>query len=288
MRKRIKMKISMIYDTVRWEEKAIFKAAENKGIELKMIDVKQMDMDFKEPIPEYYGNITLQRCTSYYRGLHSTAFLEYKKQRVVNDLKTIINAGNKMFTSLALESNGVPTPSTSVSTSYETAIKQFSEKFQGKAVLKPVTGSWGRMIALMNDREAAMAILEDREYMYPIYSIFYMQEYVKRPPRDIRILVIGDRAVGGMYRYQAEGDWRTNAAIGGRAEKCEITNEIEDIAIKAARSVGNGILGVDIMESERGYLVHEVNSTTEFKSTAKVSQADIPSEILDYLMEAAR
>ncbi len=282
------MKISMIYDTVRWEEKAIFKAAEQKGIELKMIDVKEMDMDFDKPVPDYYGNITLQRCTSYYRGLHSTAFLEYKKQKVVNDLMTIINAGNKMLTSLALVASGVPSPLTSVSTSYEVAMKQFSEKFHGRAVLKPVTGSWGRMIALMNDPEAAMAILEDREYMYPLYSIFYMQEYVKRPPRDIRTFVIGDRVVGGIYRYQPEGDWRTNAAIGGRAEKCEITPEIEDISIKAAKSVGNGIFGIDIMESERGYLVHEVNSTTEFKNTVRVSQVDIPGEILNYLVEVAR
>ena len=282
------MKISMIYDTVRWEEKAIFKAAEQKGIELKMIDVKEMDMDFDKPVPDYYGNVTLQRCTSYYRGLHSTAFLEYKKQKVVNDLMTIINAGNKMLTSLALVASGVPSPLTSVSTSYEVAMKQFSEKFHGRAVLKPVTGSWGRMIALMNDPEAAMAILEDREYMYPLYSIFYMQEYVKRPPRDIRTFVIGERVVGGIYRYQPEGDWRTNAAIGGRAEKCEITPEIEDISIKAAKSVGNGIFGIDIMESERGYLVHEVNSTTEFKNTVRVSQVDIPGEILNYLVEVAR
>ena len=282
------MKISMIYDTVRWEEKAIFKAAEQKGIELKMIDVKEMDMDFDKPVPDYYGNVTLQRCTSYYRGLHSTAFLEYKKQKVVNDLMTIINAGNKMLTSLALVASGVPSPLTSVSTSYEVAMKQFSEKFHGRAVLKPVTGSWGRMIALMNDPEAAMAILEDREYMYPLYSIFYMQEYVKRPPRDIRTFVIGERVVGGIYRYQPEGDWRTNAAIGGRAEKCEITPEIQDISIKAAKSVGKGIFGIDIMESERGYLVHEVNSTTEFKNTVRVSQVDIPGEILNYLVEVAR
>lgn len=282
------MKISMIYDTVRWEEKSIHKAAEQKGIELSMINVKEMDMDFDRPVPDSYGNVTLQRCTSYYRGLHSTAFLEYNKQMVVNDLRTIINAGNKMLTSLALEANGVPSPSTSVSTSYETAMKQFSEKFKGRAVLKPVTGSWGRMIALMNDHEAAMAILEDREYMYPLYSIFYMQEYVKRPPRDIRTFVIGNRVVGGMYRYQPEGDWRTNAAIGGRAEKCEITPEIESISIKAAQSVGSGILGIDIMESDRGYLVHEVNSTTEFKTIARVTQIDIPGEILDYLVEVGR
>lgn len=282
------MDISLIYDKVRWEEKAIMKAAEDKNLKINMVDVRSMDMDFDAPLPENFGRVTIQRSTSYYRGLHSTAYLEYKGQKVVNDLNTTLIAGNKMFTSLALVKNGVPTPRTSVSTTSEVAMKQFAGKFNGKAVIKPVTGSWGRMIGLMNDRAAAMAVFEDREYMYPLYSIYYLQEFVKRPPRDIRIFVIGDRVIGGIYRYEAGEDWRTNTAIGGQAEKVEITKEIEDIAIKAAKSVGEGIFGVDVMETDNGYVVHEVNSTTEFKNTVRVAKADIPGEIVDYLLEVSR
>lgn len=282
------MKFSLIYDKVRWEEKSILKAAQDKNIEMNMVSVKEMDMDFDSTLPEYFGDVTVQRSTSYYRGLHSTAFLEYKGQKVINDLQTQMIAGNKMFTSLALIKNGISTPKTSASTSYEVAMKQFTDKFSDTAVLKPVTGSWGRMIALMNDRAAAMAVLEDREYMYPLYSIFYMQEFVKRPPRDIRLFVIGDRVIGGIYRYEVNGDWRTNTAIGGNAEKCEISNELETLAIRAANSVGKGIFGVDVMESENGYLVHEVNSTTEFKNTVRVTNADVPGEIVEYMREVAR
>ena len=282
------MKISMVYDLVRWEEKALLKAGQDRGMEISMVDVKDMDMDLDAPLPEAYGSVTLQRCTSYYRGLHSTAYLEYKGQKVINDFNTIDVAGNKMLTSLALVKNGVPTPRTSVAASYDTAMKQFSSKFGGRAVLKPVTGSWGRMVALLNDRTAAAAVMEDREYMYPLYSIFYLQEFVKRPPRDIRTFVVGDRVIGGIYRYQSDDDWRTNTAIGGRAEKCPITPELEDISIKAARSVGKGVFGVDIMETENGYVVHEVNSTTEFKNTVRVAQVDVPGEIMDYVREALR
>lgn len=282
------MDISLIYDKVRWEEKSILKAAEDRNLKLNMVDVRSLDMDFDSELPETLGRVTIQRSTSYYRGLHSTAFLEYKGQKVVNDLNTTLLAGNKMFTSLALAKNSVPTPRTSVSVNHEVAMKQFTEKFGGRAVIKPVTGSWGRMIGLMNDREAAMAVLEDREYMYPLYSIFYLQEFVKRPPRDLRIFVVGDKVVGGIYRYQAGEDWRTNTAIGGEAEKVEISGEIEELALKAAHSVGDGIFGVDIMESENGYLVHEVNSTTEFKNTVRVTGADIPGEIIEYLMEVSK
>lgn len=279
------MQASLIYDKIRWEEKAILKAAEQKHVDLRMVDAREMDMNLAKNLPEIYGNVTLQRCTSYYRGLHSTAYLEYKGQKVVNDLQSIMKAGNKMLTSLEFVKNGIPTPDTSVSMSYDTAMRQFTETFGNRAVLKPVTGSWGRMLALLNDRAAAMAVLEDRDYMYPLYSIFYLQEFVKKQPRDLRIFVIGDKAVAGIYRYHAEGDWRTNAAIGGKGEKCEITEEIERIAVSAAKCIGNGIFGVDLMESDQGYTVHEINSTTEFRSTATASGVDIAGAIVDYLME---
>lgn len=282
------MKISIIHDLVRWEEKALLKAATDRGMEVSMVDVKDMDMDLDSQLSDSYGGVSIQRCTSYYRGLHSTAFLEYKGQIVVNDLNSTTTAGNKMLTSLALVKNRVPTPRTSVSTGYEAAMKQFSGKFGNRAVIKPVTGSWGRMVALLNDKSAATAVLEDREYMYPLYSIFYLQEYVRRPPRDIRTFVVGDRVIGGIYRYQSEGDWRTNTAIGGRAEKCEITPELEDISIRAARSVGRGVFGIDIMETDSGYVVHEVNGTTEFKNTVRVAGVDVPGEIIEYVKGVAR
>ena len=282
------MEFSLLYDKIRWEEKSILKAAEDRNITMKMVDARELDMDLDGGINVSLGNGTLQRCTSYYRGLHTTAYLEYNGQRVINDLNTTITAGNKMLTSLALVKNGVPTPKTSVSINSDTAMKQFSEKFNSRAVVKPVTGSWGRMVALLNDNAAAMAVLEDREYMYPIYSVFYLQEFVKRPPRDLRIFVVGDQVIGGIYRYQTGNDWRTNTAIGGMAEKCEITGEIEEIALKAANSVGRGIFGVDIMESERGFLVHEVNSTTEFKNTVRIAKVDVPGAILDFLVEETR
>lgn len=281
------MNVSMLYDKIRWEEKSLVKAAEGRNVPLRMVDAKTLDMDLDAGIPDYMGDITIQRCASYYRGLHATAFLEYKEHKVVNNLAISQTAGNKMLTSLALKKAGVPTPRTSVSTNYETAMKQFSEKFGEVAVIKPVTGSWGRMVALMRDRSAAMAVLEDREYMYPLYSIFYLQEYVKRPPRDLRVFVIGDMVVGGIYRYQASDDWRTNTAIGGRAENCEITSEIEKLALKAADSIGKGIYGVDMMESDEGYLVHELNSSTEFRNTVSVTGVDIPGLIVDYLVELA-
>ena len=281
-------KISLLYDVIRWEEKALHQAGKKLGAEVEMIDVKEELFDMSNPLNEKFGDIALQRSVSYYRNLHTTAFLEYKGKRVVNSLNTATITGNKIFTTLVLGKNNIPTPRTIIALTSDMAMKAFREQFRGKAVLKPVSGSWGRLIALLNDEPAALAVFEDRDYMYPMYQLYYLQEYVERPPRDLRIFVVGDEVVAGIYRYQPESDWRTNTARGGKAIKCDITPEIRELAIRAAEAVGGGVFGVDMMESPRGLIVHEVNNTTEFKNTVPATGIDIPSIIMKYLIEQAR
>ncbi len=281
-------KVSILYDIIRWEEKALYDAGKKLGLEVEMVDVKEREFDLSKNSGTEFGDIALQRSVSYYRNIHTTAYLEYKNVKVINSLNTTIITGNKMFTTLVLQKNGIPTPKTIVAFTSETAMKVFREEFGGKAVLKPVSGSWGRMVALLNDEAAAQAVLEDRDYMYPMYQVYYMQEYVNRPPRDLRIFVIGDEVVTGIYRYQPESDWRTNTARGGKAVKCEITEEIRELALKAAKAVGGGVFGVDMMESPNGLIVHEVNNTTEFKNTVPATGVDIPKLIMEYVVKEAR
>ncbi|MEM1985561.1 MAG: lysine biosynthesis protein LysX [Nitrososphaeria archaeon] len=282
------MKVSILYDIIRWEEKALYDAGKKLGIEVEMVDVKEKEFDLTKNASTEFGDIALQRSVSYYRNIHTTAYLEYKNIKVINSLNTAIITGNKMFTTLVLQKHNIPTPKTIVAFTSETAMKIFKEEFGGRAVLKPVSGSWGRMVALLNDEAAAQAVLEDRDYMYPMYQVYYMQEYVNRPPRDLRIFVIGDEVVTGIYRYQPENDWRTNTARGGKAVKCEITDEIRELALKASKAVGGGVFGVDMMESPNGLIVHEVNNTTEFKNTVPATGVDIPKLIIEYVIKEAR
>ncbi len=281
-------KVSILFDMIRWEEKALYEAGKKLGLDVEMVDVKEKAFNLSKDCETEFGDIALQRSVSYYRNLHTTAYLEYKGVKVINSLHTAIVTGNKMFTTLVLQKNNIPTPKTIVTFTSEAAMKGFREEFNGKAVLKPVSGSWGRMVALLNDEPAAQAVLEDRDYMYPMYQVFYMQEYVNRPPRDLRIFVVGEEVVTGIYRYQPQDDWRTNTARGGRAVKCEITEEIRELALKAAEAVGGGVFGVDMMESPNGLIVHEVNNTTEFKNTVPATGVDIPKIIMEYAMKEAR
>jgi len=274
--------ITVLYDTIRWEEKALLEAGKKKGINIQMLDCKKLSLELENSI-EDYGTV-LQRCVSYYRNVHSTAALEGMGVNVINCLQTGIFAGNKLYTHMLLKKLGVPTPYATVAFSKESALEALEKQGYPK-VIKPTVGSWGRMISKLNDRDAAEGIIENRESMYPIYQIHYLEEFVKRPPRDIRAIMVGDEIVAAIYRNSE--NWKTNMALGGRAEKCEVSSEMEEICIKAKNAVQGQIVGVDLMESdERGLIVHEVNNTTEYKNTVRVCEVDIPSLMIDYALQS--
>ena len=282
--------LSLIYDRIRVEEKELISAAEKLGVNLKLVDAKTFHFDLSSLDKEKakFGELALERCISYFRGLHATAILENSGIPVINSFKTSSICGNKLLTTLTLIKAGIPTPRTIIAFTLEEALKALDE-LGYPAVLKPVIGSWGRLIAPLKDKETALALLEHREEMSnPLYQIYYIQEMVVRPPRDIRTVVVGDEVIAAIYRYAAPDDWRTNIARGGKAEPCKLTPELEELVLKAAKAVGGGVLGVDAMESPDGILIHEVNSTVEFKGAMMATGVDIPSKIIDYAIKQVK
>ncbi len=275
--------VTILYDTIRWEEKALLEAGKKKNINIQMVDCKNLAIDLEKK-PEDYGPV-IQRCVSYYRNLHSTAALEGMGVNVINCLNTGIFAGNKLFTHMLLKKYGVPTPYAAVAFSKDAVIEHLETHGYPK-VIKPTVGSWGRLISKLNDKDSAEGIIESREAMYPIYQVHYLEEFVNRPPRDIRAIMVGDKIVAAIYRTSGDGNWKTNMALGGTAEECKVTPEMEEMCIKAKNAVQGDIVGVDLMESnERGLVVHEVNNTTEYKNTVRVCGVDIPSLMIDYVMK---
>jgi [lysine-biosynthesis-protein LysW]--L-2-aminoadipate ligase len=274
----------ILYDNIRWEEKALYEAAKKKGVDVENVDCKNLVANLNDHKSKYKGKVVVQRCVSYFKNVHSTAALEGLGARVINPLYAAIMCGNKMYAHMELEKAGVRTPKAVAAFSEEGALAALDE-FGYPAVIKPTVGSWGRLIALLRDKEAARAVIEDREHMFPLYQVYYFEEFVERPPRDIRAIMVGDKVVAAIYRYSGEGEWKTNMALGGHAEACPVTKELEDICLKASRALGGQIVGVDLMESKSdGLLVHEVNNTTEFKNTVRVTGVDIPGLMVDYAL----
>lgn len=273
----------MLYDTARWEEKSLIEAAKKKGAEMETVDIKNVFVRLNGQ-SDFTGRVVLQRSVSYFKSMHATAAYEGLGAKVINPLHVATVTGNKLFAHMELNRAGVKTPKAIAAFSEESAVAAL-EEFGYPAVIKPTVGSWGRMIGLLRDRDAARAVIEDREHMFPLYHIYYFEEFVERPPRDIRAIMVGERVVAAIYRYSGEGEWKTNMALGGRAEVCPVTKELEDVCVKATRAVGGQIVGVDLMESKRdGLVVHEVNNTTEFKNTVRVTGVDIPGLMVDYAL----
>ncbi|MDC0194202.1 lysine biosynthesis protein LysX [Candidatus Nitrosopelagicus sp.] len=277
--------ITALYDTIRLEEKLLIESAKKNDINLEMVDCKKLFVDLNDK--KIFDGPILQRCVSYYRNLHSTAAIEGQGTKVVNCLNTGIFAGNKLFTHMLLQKAGVPTPDATVAFSKDSALDALDKNGFPK-IIKPTVGSWGRMVSKINDMDSAEGIIDGREAMYPIHQVHFLEEFVERPPRDIRVIVIGDNVAAAIYRNSGDGNWKTNTHLGGSAETCEITNELEDICIKAKDTVYGDIVGIDLMESnDKGMVVHEINNTTEFRNVVRVTGVDIPKLMLEYVKELA-
>lgn len=281
------VRICIIYDKLRFEEKKIYNDIQQKGFDATLIDGKSLVFDTESSKSDSrFGDIILQRVISYNRGLHLTYCLEQIGLPVVNSFSVSEICGNKLITSLILKKNNVPTPKTTFAFSTESA-RECMKKLGFPLVVKPIIGSWGRGVYQIKDQSMADMMLDSRQENDNSFSrIYYFQELIDRPSRDIRCIVIGDQIVASVFRYSSENEWRTNVAVGGRTEMAPLTSELKEIVLKASNAIGGGILGVDLMEDkERGYLVHEVNNTVEFRGASAVCKSDIAGAMTDYLVK---
>jgi len=277
-------RLGLFYTIVRPEEKAILTAAEARGVPVDRLD--DAEVTFGLDRPTGLPSVVLNRSVSHTRALYAALGYAHYGVPTVNTPQVIELAGDKVRTSLRLAERGIPTPRTVVALSPEAALKAV-EAIGYPAVLKPAVGSWGRLMAKVDDPEAAEQIVEHKVALgSPVHSVFYVQEYVPKPDRDLRVFVVGGEVVAAMYRHSSA--WRTNAARGATAEEAPLSPELSELALRAAEAVGGGVLAVDLMESPAGLVVHEVNPTPEFKTLAGATGADVAGRIVDYSVGVGR
>lgn len=280
------MKVAVLYSRVRVEERWIFEALEKRGIDYDKVDDRQAVLLLSEPGKWRDYDVVIERSLSYKNGLYITQVLNSWGIPTVNMSSVAATCGDKLTTSVVLNTANIPQPKVWVAFTPEAALETM-EQIGYPIVMKPVIGSWGRLLAKINDREAAEAVLEHKDLLGSFqHSVFYIQEFIKKPGRDIRSFVIGDQTVCAIYRHSSH--WITNTARGGKADICPVTPEIHEISLAAARAVGGGAIAVDLLEDpDRGFLVNEVNHTMEFHSTVPLTGVDIPGLIVEFALEAA-
>jgi len=280
------MLVGILMSRVRAEEKLIFDRLRRRDIPFEIINDAETVFDLHENGWQRY-NVVLERCIHHSRALYALRILNSWGIPTVNTHHVAHTCGNKLLTSLALAETAVPTPRVKVAFTPQSALEAI-EEIGYPVVLKPAIGSWGRLLSKVNDREAAEAILEHKKILGSYHhSIFYIQEYIPKPQRDIRAFVVGDETICAIYRTSEH--WITNTARGGQASNCPVTPELNRICVDAAQAVGGGVLAVDVLEDpDRGFLINEVNYTMEFRNSIAPTGVDIPDRIVDYLLQVAR
>ncbi|PJF44054.1 MAG: lysine biosynthesis protein LysX [Phototrophicales bacterium] len=282
------MRIGVLCSRVRVEEKLLFNAFAERGVDVVRLDERELAIQPTSFIPNV--DILLERSVSTNAGLIAAQLFEAVGTTVINNYHTASICADKIRTSLVLAQHGVPQPITEIAFSEESAL-QAIERIGYPVVLKPPVGSWGRLLARINDRDAAEAIIEHKLTLGSYqHHVFYIQEYITKPQRDIRAFVIGTEVICAIYRQSSH--WITNTARGGQAANCPVTDELAHICQQAALAVSNqqgGILAIDILEDEhRGYLVCEVNHTMEFRNSIDTTGVNIPMRIVQYVLEVAQ
>jgi len=289
------MRVGLLVTHIRAEEKLLINAFKEQGVEPDVM----LDRDFNFDItggadqaapsgtPWRDYDMVLERCVSTSRGFYALAILNRWGIPTLNSHATAAVCGDKLQTSIALAAANVPQPAVRAAFTPESAL-QALEDLGYPAVLKPVTGSWGRLLALVKDVDAAESIIEHRQTLGNYqHHIYYAQQYVNKPGRDIRAFVVGDVTICAIYRESPH--WITNTARGGSASNCPVTPELDDICKAAAQAVGGGILAIDVLEDEDGrLLINEVNHTMEFRNSSAPTGVDIPAEVVRYTLAQAK
>ena len=274
------IRLGFLYTRLRAEEKYLLEELE-KHADVEVVRINDGDTFFDiNQLPEPV-DVLFERSISYSRGLYISRIFEAHGVPVVNSSAVAERCGDKYITSQILATNGIPPPRVLMAFDEESALRAI-EAMGYPCVLKPVVGSWGRLLAKVENREMAETLIEHKATLGVNHQVFYIQEYINKPGRDIRAFVIGEEAICAIYR--SSENWITNTARGGVATNCPLTDEIAELCQRAAKAVGEGLLALDLFETENGLTINEINHTMEFRNSITTTGVNIPQRMIEYIL----
>lgn len=275
-------RLFIFYTRLRVEEKLLFKAAEERKIPFSAIDVG--DALWPE-LPAEAGDVALCRCVGQTLNSALAVLLESRGVVTVNPSGVMAVCADKIVTAARLSEAGIPQPEYAVAFSLEGAIEG-GRRLGYPLVLKPATGSWGRLLAKINDRDALEALVEHKLHMGAAHSVLFMQQYIEKRGFDLRATVVGGRAITLIKRCSEH--WITNTARGAVPEACLLTPEIEGLLDRVQSAIGGEVLAVDLFETSGGYLVNEVNGQPEFRSSdGGLTGVDVAGRLVEHAWSLA-
>lgn len=282
-------RVGIAYEIFRWEEKSLLDVAQNLGLDVELIHLHSVyiPVGYNQQV-DRGPDVVLQRAISHTVALNSTLALESAGIRVVNNSLAIAIATNKLWTLKILTQNSIPTPRTAISFNFEPSLRA-SQSIGYPVVIKPIDGSWGRLVAMARDEEELRTLIEHRSYIpNPVMKVIMLQEFIKKCSRDMRVFVVGDEVVAAMYRVNKD-HWITNMARGSIAIPAKVDQEVEELTLKTAKAINGEVVGVDIFEhEEQGYIVNEVNAIPEFKNLVIATGIQVHRKIIEYVRSVVK
>lgn len=282
------IKVGFLSSRIRMEEKYLLQAL-GTYTNIEIVHIHDGETFFDISKKQFDVDVVLERSISYSRGLYITRIFEAHNIPVVNSSLVAERCGDKYLTSQLLTINGLPTPRVLMAFDEKSALAA-TDAMGYPCVLKPVVGSWGRLLAKVDNHSSAEAIIEHKSALGVSHQIFYIQEYIDKPGRDIRAFVVGDECICAIYR--SSENWITNTARGGVATNCPVTSEMTDLCKLATHAItGNekgGLLAFDLFETNNGYTINEINHTMEFRNSIAITGVDIPGKMIEYVISQAK
>lgn len=275
------MKVEVILDYVRPEEKLIIQSFKNKGIQVFLTNLRLKPLSWIDVDGDI--DLSLIRSISMYRAVYSACMRESINIQTMNDSYSILVSGDKILTFSKLKMAKIPFPETYIAFSGEAVLKA-GQNIGFPLIDKPPIGSWGRLVTLVKDFQVLKTIIEHREMMFSQnMKTHVLQRYVKDDREDVRVLTLPNQIIGAVVKRPKDGEWRSNVALGAQMELYKLDSELEEITFKVAEAVGGEFLAVDIFREGGRYLVNEVNGVPEFKGFMTATRIDVPDILTDYV-----
>jgi [lysine-biosynthesis-protein LysW]---L-2-aminoadipate ligase len=278
--------IAVLASQIRQDERRLLDALHHRRVSYEHVDTRTLWAGASGHGRRW--RCVLNREIGQVRAAYAARMLESGGMLVVNDAAATEVCGDKWRTSLGLSAAGVPTPRTALGLTPEAGLAALDE-IGYPALIKPLVGSWGRLIVELRDRRMAEDVFEYVAALPgPQSHLVYVQELIAKPGRDIRAIVVGGKLLGATYRIAA--GLRTNVARGAQSERCQESAEITKLALAAAAAVGAEVAAVDLVEDAAGGIfVLEVNHRVEFSGfqAAMGERVDVADRIVEHLMTRA-
>ena len=262
--------------------KLLFNAFEKRGVFLEIKKAENISLEPSKLIenrPDF--------AIFWDKDIYLAQRLEQNKIRLFNTARAIELCDNKIFMYQELAKNRIRIPRTFIAPkTFEglgytdlAFLDSVSKEIGWPMVIKEACGSFGEQVYLVNSKEEATQIIKRIGF-----KDFLMQEYISSSEgRDIRVNVVGDKAIASMLRKN-KNDFRSNISSGGCGTSFQPDQKYIDLAIKAAKSLGLSFAGVDVMFGEDGPIICEVNSNPQFASTLKATGVNLADYISDYIL----